>query len=165
MTDHQPADAASPRAHHTGLPGTAGPSSDTALLEVENLRTRFFTPRGTVPAVAGVSFTLRQGQTLGVVGESGSGKTVLSRSIMNLLPRRNLERTGSVRFDGQEILNLPDDRMRHIWGKDMARVFLEMGSSIEMIRRHYHHAQTDSAAEEWFSLTPEKVKRKLRAAS
>ncbi len=120
------------------LPGTGdevAAESSNPLLEVDNLRTQFFTERGTVTAVDGVSFTLRQGQTLGVVGESGSGKTVLSRSIMNLLPQRNLERTGSVRFDGQEILNLPDEDMRHIWGKDMAMVFQDPMTSLNPVMR------------------------------
>src|SRR5262249_7270604 len=72
---------------------SAGP-----LLDVQELRTHFLTPRGRVKAVDGVSFTLERGRTLGVVGESGSGKTILARSIMNLLPKTNVHRSGSVRF-------------------------------------------------------------------
>ena len=60
------------------------------LLEVSDLHTSFRTEKGLVKAVNGVSFTLDRGKTLGVVGESGSGKSVLSRSIMGLLPRRNV---------------------------------------------------------------------------
>ena len=59
-----------------------------------------------VRAVDGVSFTLDRGKTLGIVGESGSGKTILSRSIMGLLPSRNVIREGRVRFEGQEIGDL-----------------------------------------------------------
>ena len=81
---------------------SAQPTS-TRLLEVSDLHTSFKTEKGLVRAVNGVSFTLDRGKTLGVVGESGSGKSVLSRSIMGLLPRRNVEREGSVQFEGTEI--------------------------------------------------------------
>ncbi len=70
------------------------------LLEVENLKTAFRTDAGFVKAVDGVSFTLDRGKTIGVVGESGSGKTILSRSIMGLLPRRNVERARPRRVRG-----------------------------------------------------------------
>ena len=70
------------------------------LLEVDDLRTSFDTQGGAVRSVDGVSFTLERGKTLGIVGESGSGKTVLSRSIMNLLPKRGTTRRGSVRYSG-----------------------------------------------------------------
>ena len=68
--------------------------SDVPLLEVDDLRTGIGTDRGVVRAVDGVSLTLRRGRTLGVVGESGSGKTMLAKSIMGLLPRGRVERTG-----------------------------------------------------------------------
>ena len=92
------------------------------LLEVTDLRTRFRTERGLVRAVDGVTFSLRRGEALGVVGESGSGKTVLSRSIMGLLPE-SAETSGSVRFAGQEILDLSMRERRHLWGAEMAMVF------------------------------------------
>ena len=108
---------ATPRAHE-------GP-----LLEVTDLRTHFRTERGVVRAVDGVSFSLQRGISLGVVGESGSGKTVLSRSIMGLISGRQTEMSGSVRFAGQEILNLPSKQMRHLWGQEMAMIFQDpMGS-------------------------------------
>ena len=72
-----------------------------ALLEVTDLKTAFDTDRGLVRAVDGVSFTLEEGKTLGVVGESGCGKSVLSRSIMNLLQKRGVHRSGQVQFDNQ----------------------------------------------------------------
>src|SRR6476661_6102060 len=92
-------------------------SSDPAagpLLEVTDLRTHFLTPRGRVRAVDGVSLTLARGTTLGVVGESGSGKTILSRSIMNLLPKENVVRSGRVVFMGRDLIGLPDKEMRKI---------------------------------------------------
>ena len=76
------------------------------LLEVTDLRTGFRTPGGLVRAVDGVSLTLDRGRTLGIVGESGSGKSVLSRSIMGLLPKRNVVREGRVVYDGQDLTAL-----------------------------------------------------------
>ena len=82
------------------------------LLDVRNLRLYFRTKAGSVQAVDDVSFQLREGHTLAVVGESGCGKTSLAKAILRLLPR-NIERyTGSVIFDGQDIMKLDDERFR-----------------------------------------------------
>ncbi len=105
----------------TTLPAATAPASH--LLEVTDLSTSFRTPRGLVRAVANVSLALERGKTLGVVGESGSGKSVLSRSIMGLLPTRNVERSGSVRFEGNELLGLSAKDMRAFWGTEMAMIF------------------------------------------
>ena len=107
----------------TGQWQTGDRPEEGLLLEVTDLRTSFYTPRGRVRAVDGVSFRLERGQSLGVVGESGSGKTVLARSIMGLLTGRNVERTGSIRFEGQEMIGLSARQMRHIWGQEMAMIF------------------------------------------
>ena len=96
--------------------------TDGPLLELTDLRTHFKTERGLVRAVDGVTLTLRRGEALGVVGESGSGKTVLSRSIMGLLPSTAVNH-GSVKFAGQEILGLGSKQMRHLWGAEMSMVF------------------------------------------
>jgi peptide/nickel transport system ATP-binding protein len=99
------------------------------LLDVDELRTHFLTPRGRVKAVEGVSFTLERGKTLGVVGESGSGKTILARSIMNLLPKTNVRRSGSVKFMGRELVGMDDREMRELLGAELAMVFQDpMGS-------------------------------------
>ena len=87
------------------------------LLTVKDLRTTFSTPRGDLTAVDGVSLELGRGETLGIVGESGSGKTVLSRSIMGLLPRSKTTQSGSILFEGTEIVNAPDATLRDIWGR------------------------------------------------
>ncbi len=94
----------------------------TPLLELENLRTHFKTERGLVRAVDGVTFTLNRGESLGIVGESGSGKTVLSRSIMGLLPSTAVNH-GVVKFAGRDILGLSSKEMRHLWGAEMSMVF------------------------------------------
>src|SRR3954462_7631842 len=96
---------------------------DGPLLEVVDLKTAFKTPRGLARAVDGVSFSLERGRTLGVVGESGSGKTVLSRSIMGLLPKKNVERSGSIQFEGRELVDASNDELRQLWGSQMAMVF------------------------------------------
>jgi peptide/nickel transport system ATP-binding protein len=93
------------------------------LLEVTDLRTGFRTPAGLVRAVDGVSLTLDRGRTLGIVGESGSGKSVLSRSIMGLLPKRNVVREGSIVYDGHDLGTMSDRARRDLWGAEMAMVF------------------------------------------
>jgi len=106
-----------------------------ALLEVDDLRTYFHTDRGVVKAVDGVSFKLERGKTLGLVGESGCGKTVTSRSIMGLVPKRGVERLGSVKFEGREILNLSDNDMRSVWGAEIAMVFQDPMTSLNPVMR------------------------------
>jgi peptide/nickel transport system ATP-binding protein len=94
-----------------------------ALLEVDDLRTTFDTPRGTVVAVDGVSLHLGEGETLGIVGESGSGKTVLARSVLGLVTSRSAQTTGSVRLQGRELVGLGPRAMRDVWGVQAAMVF------------------------------------------
>jgi peptide/nickel transport system ATP-binding protein len=110
-------------------------SADAPLLEIEDLRTHFRTPRGRVRAVDGVSFTLERGRTLGIVGESGSGKTVLSRSIMGLLPRSNVERTGTIRYEGTDISDYSQAEMRHVWGPEMAMIFQDPMTSLNPVMK------------------------------
>ena len=100
------------------------------LLELTDVKTHFKTPRGLVRAVDGVSFTIDRGKALGIVGESGSGKTILSRSIMGLLPPRATVRSGSIKFEGREIGNLGRKEMRHVWGKEMAMIFQDPMTSV-----------------------------------
>jgi len=113
----------------------ADTDSSHALLEVEDLRTHFLTANGRVRAVDGVSFELQRGRTLGVVGESGSGKTVLARSIMGLLPRANVERTGTIRYGGNDISEYSQAEMRSVWGPEMAMVFQDPMTSLNPVMR------------------------------
>ena len=110
-------------------------TADAPLLEVTDLRTHFLTPRGRVRAVDGVSLTLERGRTLGIVGESGSGKTVLSRSIMGLLPRSNVERTGSIKYEGTEISGYSQSEMQSVWGPEMAMIFQDPMTSLNPVMR------------------------------
>ena len=105
------------------------------LLELTDVTTHFKTPRGLVRAVDGVSFTLERGHALGIVGESGSGKTILSRSIMGLLPPRGTVRGGSIRFEGREIGNLNRKQMRGVWGKEMAMIFQDPMTSLNPVMK------------------------------
>ncbi len=105
------------------------------LLAVDGLRTAFLTTKGTVRAVDGVSFTLERGKTLGVVGESGSGKTVLSRSIMGLLPTRDVERGGTVRFAGHDVTALSPAELRQVWGAEMSMIFQDPMTALNPVVR------------------------------
>ena len=104
------------------------------VLQVEDLRTHFFTQDGITRAVDGVSFQVRPGETLGIVGESGCGKSVTALSILRLLPAR-LGRTvgGSVRFDGRELLSLEEGEMREIRGNRIAMIFQEPMTSLNPV--------------------------------
>ena len=105
------------------------------LLQVDELRTSFVTERGLVRAVDGVSFSLERGRTLGVVGESGSGKTVLSRSIMGLLPSTRVHHSGTVRFAGHEISSLSPAERRDVWGTQIAMVFQDPMTALNPVVR------------------------------
>jgi oligopeptide/dipeptide ABC transporter ATP-binding protein len=112
--------------------------SGRRLLDVEDLHVSFATSRGNLNAVQGVSLSLDQGKTLGIVGESGSGKTVLSRAIMGLLPRASTTQTGSVRYDGTEILNASNDQLRKLWSTHLAMVFQDPMTSLNPVQRIGH---------------------------
>jgi peptide/nickel transport system ATP-binding protein len=112
----------------------ADASLDGPLLDVNGVKTYFKTERGLVHAVDGVSLTLERGKTLGVVGESGSGKSVLSRSIMGLLPS-NVERYGSIKFEGREIGEAGTDVMRAYWGTQMSMVFQDPMTSLNPVMK------------------------------
>src|SRR5688572_15699634 len=101
-----------------------------ALLEIENLQVQFVTDDGVVKAVDGVSYTVDRGQTLGIVGESGSGKSVSSLTVMGLSRSRNARISGSIRFDGKELLTASDDELRTIRGNDIAMIFQDPLSSL-----------------------------------
>jgi len=105
-----------------------------ALLDVKDLEV-VFTRRGRrdVRAVDGVSFSVDPGQTVGLVGESGCGKSVTSLAVMGLLPKRGVQRGGSVYFDGANLFDLSDDRMRDMRGRDIAMVFQDPMTSLNPV--------------------------------
>jgi oligopeptide transport system ATP-binding protein len=106
------------------------------LLEVNDLRTYFETEDGTVKAVDGVSFELKRGETLGIVGESGSGKSVANLSLMRLIPDPPGKIvSGSIVFDGRDVLELSAREVRSIRGKRIAMIFQDPMTSLNPFLR------------------------------
>ncbi len=103
------------------------------LLSIEGLRTTFRTSSGEVAAVDGVSVSVAKGKTLGIVGESGCGKSVLSLSIMRLVPQPGRIAAGKVMFDGRDLLTLPPAEMRDIRGNRIAMIFQEPMTSLNPV--------------------------------
>src|ERR1700676_4328842 len=104
-----------------------------ALLEIENLQTHFRTPDGIVRAVDSVSFRVEEGETLAIVGESGCGKSVTANSILRLIPEPPGKIAGSIRFQGVDLLKLPERAMRDIRGNDISMVFQEPMTSLNPV--------------------------------
>ena len=101
-----------------------------ALLEVNNLHTSFFTPAGEVRAVNGVSFNLERGKVLGIVGESGSGKSVTAYSIMHILASTGRIVDGSIKLDGQELVNSGEKVMKTVRGNKISIIFQDPMTSL-----------------------------------
>ena len=111
----------------------SGHGAAEPLLSVRDLSVTFGRGRKAFTAVDGVSFDVAPGQTVGLVGESGCGKSVTSLAIMGLLPARGNTVTGSVRFDGDELLELPGDQLRDRRGRDVAMIFQDPLSSLNPV--------------------------------
>src|SRR5882672_11106917 len=110
--------------------------SNGKLLAVEDLRTYFETEDGTVRAVDGISFVLKRGETLGIVGESGSGKSVANLSLMCLIPDPpGKVVSGSIMFDGRDVLELTPREVRDIRGKRIAMIFQDPMTSLNPFMR------------------------------
>jgi oligopeptide/dipeptide ABC transporter ATP-binding protein len=130
--------AASPTAGQPlGISGAAAADADAnpaeALLEVEKLRTSFFTGDGVVHAVDNVSFNVRRGEAVALVGESGCGKSVTAMSIMRLVASPGKITAGSIRFKGRDLASLPENEMRKVRGNDIAMVFQEPMTSLNPV--------------------------------
>ena len=122
---------------------------DKILLKVDHLKTFFKTKSGILPAVNGVSFTLKRGEVLGVVGESGCGKSVMSMSILKLIEKYGgkVQEGSSVELEGRQVLDLPEKAMCDLRGKEISMisqdpmtslnpVFTVEKQMVEMICRH-----------------------------
>ena len=137
----------------------------TALIDVSELKTSFFTSRGEVQAVRGVSFEVNPGETLGIVGESGSGKSITCMSILKLLKGSGKVIGGKAVFDGRDLLSLDENDLSDIRGNEIAVIFQDPMTSlnptisvgeqvIETILRHRNvsRAEARNRAIELFSL-------------
>ena len=105
-----------------------------SLLEIEGLKTQFYTSDGTVKAVDGISYDVKEGETVAIVGESGCGKSVSAMSILRLIPDppgKIVE--GSIHFQGRDLLKITEDEMRGVRGKDIAMVFQEPMTSLNPV--------------------------------
>ena len=122
------------------------------LLSVQNVVVDLPTPRGNLRAVDHVDLTVGAGQTLGVVGESGCGKTMLSRAILQLLPKK-AKLSGRVMFDGQDLLQLSPEKLRKLRGRSLAVVFQDPMTSLnpvltigtQLIETLQEHLELDDA--------------------
>ncbi len=104
------------------------------IVSVENLKTYFYTEDGVVPAIDGVSFEIRKGETLAIVGESGSGKSVTSLSIMGLIPSPpgRIE-AGDIHFHNESLLDKSEKEMRQIRGNQISMIFQEPMTSLNPV--------------------------------
>jgi oligopeptide/dipeptide ABC transporter ATP-binding protein len=103
------------------------------LLSVRDLEVRFWTGRGTVHAVNGISFEIRPGETLGIVGESGCGKSVTSLALMGILPRAGRATKGEALFEGRDLLKLSDQELRKVRGREIAMIFQDPMTSLNPV--------------------------------
>ena len=131
-------------------------SENDVILKVNGLKTYFYQASGVSKAVDGVSFSLRQGTTMGIVGESGSGKSVTSASVMRLMPAKTGRIVdGSIIFDGVDIRNLSESQMEKFRGDECCMIFQNPMTSldpvfkighqmVEMIREHEKISKKDA---------------------
>ena len=109
-------------------------NGNDTVLQVEDLRTHFFTRTGVVKAVDGVSFELKAGETLGIVGESGSGKSMTALSIMRLVPEPGGRIVGGrIMFDGQDLVELSGGDMSEIRGRDICMILQDPMTSLNPV--------------------------------
>jgi peptide/nickel transport system ATP-binding protein len=127
--------------------------SEGALLSIEDVSVDLPTPRGNLRAVDRVDLTVGAGRTLGVVGESGCGKTMLSRAVLQLLPKK-AKLSGRVMFDGQDLARLPPEKLRKLRGRSLAVVFQDPMTSLnpvltigtQLMETLQEHLELDMAA-------------------
>ena len=146
-----------------------------SLLEVKNLHTYFKTKKGIVKAVNDVTYSLDEGKTLGIVGESGSGKSVSAMSIIKLLDGNGWIESGSVTFNGRDILSCTEKEMYHIRGNEISVIFQEPMTSLnpvftverqigEVLRIHQNMTKKEAYAKAAALLSDVKIPNPERVA-
>lgn len=131
---------------------------DEPLLSVRDLRVSFATPDGVVHAVNDVSFDIRAGETLGIVGESGSGKSVTASSILRLNSSVTATTSGSILFNGRDVLTVDESELRQIRGQDIAMVFQDPLSALNPF-----YTVGDQIAEAFLVHHPDSSKEEVRS--
>jgi len=106
---------------------------EETILNIEGLKTYFFTEAGIVKAVDGISFNLKKGESLGLVGESGSGKTVTALSVLRIVPKPGKIVEGKVEFNGDDLLKKTEKEMQRIRGSKIAIIFQDPSSSLNPV--------------------------------
>jgi oligopeptide/dipeptide ABC transporter ATP-binding protein len=129
------------------------------LLQVEDLHTQFFTSRGVVRAVDGVSFHIDVGETLGIVGESGCGKTMTALSILRLVPDPGKIVSGRILFRGNDVVKMGDEEIREFRGNDVAMIFQDPMTSLNPVTKVGRQIEEAMTAHQRF--TPELAKSRV----
>ena len=133
----------------------------TALLEVSGLTTQFKVRGGTVHAVDGVSFKVNRGETVGIVGESGSGKSITALSILRLVPEPGKIVSGSITYDGRDVLAFDAEELHKFRGNDVSMIFQDPMSSLNPVLRVGYQVEEAMNAHDRF--TPEVAKQRVPA--
>jgi oligopeptide/dipeptide ABC transporter ATP-binding protein len=131
----------------------------TTLLQIEDLHTQFFTSRGVVRAVDGVSLHVDAGETLGIVGESGCGKTITALSILRLVPDPGRITSGRILFRGKDVTKMDDTEIRDFRGNDVAMIFQDPMTSLNPVTKIGRQIEEAMTAHDRF--TPEQARSRV----
>ena len=104
-----------------------------ALLEVNNLKTHFFTRSGVIKAVDGISFSLEEGEILGIVGESGAGKSITGFSMLGLIDKPGEIVEGEILFNGEDLVKKTEEELQKIRGNEIAMIFQDPQTSLNPV--------------------------------
>ena len=133
------------------------------LLEIENLTVSLFQDGTKTPLVRDISYSVEAGEILALVGESGSGKSVSSLAVMGLLAKSLRVTSGTIRFDGNDLLSLSGEEMRKLRGRDISMVFQEPMTSLNPVRSI--GSQIMESIEENLGLTRAQARKRANASA
>ena len=125
------------------------------VLEVKDLHTYFFNRRGVTKAVDGVSFSIREGETLGIVGESGCGKTMTALSLLRLIPKPAARIvSGEILLEGEDLVTLSDNDMREVRGRKISMILQDPQTSLNPVFTIGVFVVGDNADDDTVNTTP-----------